>query len=186
VRFTVNRSAYIRAPQRIVYSVLTSYRHLEAWVPDVVQSRLLASEGEIAIVELIAPPYGAEKLVLEMIESPRTAVVFTQVDRLRRDGLFGRFDLTRADDGAGTMLEATLGMKLGLHRVACRRRLRAVLDHTLAALTDRAIRLLTSGLSEVPGQRAKILEVDIAGSEVTLRVGGTTYELVRRSQETLP
>jgi hypothetical protein len=186
VRFTATKSAYIRAPQRILYSVLTSYRHLEAWVPDIVRSRLLAREGEIAVIELIAPPYGAEKLVLEMVETPRTSVVFTQVDRLRRDGLFGRFDLTAADDGAGTMLSAALGMKIGLHRVACRRQLLEVLDRTLGALTDRALRLLTSGLSDVPGQRAKILEIDIAGPEVTLRVGGTTYELVRRSQEPLP
>lgn len=183
MRFTATKTVYIKAPLRVVYSVLTGYRHLEAWVPDIVRSRLLAREGEIAIAELIVPPYGAEKLVLELVESPRTSIVFTQVDRLRLDGVFGRFDLSAADDAAGTMVTAALGMKLGLRQLACRRRLRGILDNTLAALTDRALQLLTSGLSDVPDQRAKILEIDIAGESVTLRMGGTTYELVRRGQE---
>ncbi len=184
MRFTATRTAYIKAPLRVVYSVLTGYRHFEAWVPDIVRSRLLAREGEIAIAELIVPPYGAEKLVLELVELPRSSVVFTQVDRLRRDGVFGRFDLAAADDAAGTMVTATLGMKLGLHRLVCRRRLRGILDQTLAALGDRAQRLLTSGLSDVPGQRAKILEINIAGDSVSVRMGGTTYELVPRGRGT--
>ena len=90
----------------MVYSVLTGYRQYETWVPDVARSRLLAREGEIAIAEFIAPPYGPDKLVLEFIESTPASVVFTQVDRLRKDGVFGRFELASADDDAGTMVQA--------------------------------------------------------------------------------
>jgi hypothetical protein len=185
MRVTATTSAYIKAPERVVYAVLTGYRQFEAWVPDITRSRLFAREGELAIAEFIAPPYGREKLVLEFVETPRDRVVFTQVDRLREDGVFGRFELVEADDGAGTMVKAILGAKVGLlRRLACRKRLRRVLERTMAALTDRAMKLLTSGLSDVPEQHAKLLELDISGKEITLRVGGTTYELVRRKEGT--
>ena len=183
MRLTASTSAYIRAPQRVVYSVLTGYRQYETWVPDVTRSRLFAREGELAVAELIAPPYGREKLVLELIESPPEAVVFTQVDRFRNDVVFGRFDLAAADDETGTKVQAVLGARVAWHRLACRKRLRRVLERTMAALTDRASKLLTSGLSEVRDQRAKLLELEISGEQATLRVGGTTYELVQRGRE---
>jgi hypothetical protein len=183
MRVRATSSTYIRAPQKVVYSVLTDYRHFESWVPDVTRSRLLAREGEIAVAELIAPPYGPEKLVLELVESAPASVLFTQIDRFRKDGVFGRFELGSADDNAGTMVEAVLGAPGGLLRLGCRRRMRRILDRTLAAVADRALKLLTSGLSDVKDQRAKLLEVDISAKEVILRMGETTYELVRRSPE---
>lgn len=182
MRFKASSSAFIRAPQRVVYSVLTGYRQYEMWVPDVTRSRLLAREGELAIAELIAPPYGREKLVLEFVQSPRDRVVFTQVDRYRQDGVFGHFTLAGAEDGSGTMVEVELGVRLGFWRLGCRRRLKQVVESTLEALGDRALKLITSGLAETPDQRAKLLEIEIAGKEVTLRVGGDTYELVRRER----
>jgi len=164
----------------VVYSALTGYRQYESWVPDIVRSRLLAREGELAIAEFLAPPYGNDKLLLEFVESKPDSVVFTQVDRLRQDGVFGRFELTEAQDAAGTLVKALLGANAGALRLRCRKRLRRVLKRTTAALTDRAIKLLTSGLSEVPDQRAKVMEIDIGGNEVTMRVGDQTYDLVRK------
>ena len=77
-------------------------------MPDVTRSRLLAREGELAIAEFVAPPYGHQKLDLEFIQSPRDSVVFTQVDRYREDGIFGRFELAAAVDGSGTMVTTRL------------------------------------------------------------------------------
>ena len=182
MRFIARTSSYIRAPQPVVYSVLTGYRQFEAWVPDITRSRLFAREGELAIAEFIAPPYGLEKLVLEFIESPPDAVVFTQVGRFREDGLFGRFELAPADDEAGTTVSAELGGRIGFLRRPCRRRLRQALDRTLEGLADRAMKLLASGLADVRDQRAKLLELEIRGKEVTLRMGTATYELVRREE----
>ena len=182
MRFTARTSTYIRAPRRVVYSVLTGYRQFESWVPDVTRSRLFAREGELAIAEFIAPPYGQEKLVLEFVESPDRSLVFNEVGRLREDGLFGRFELEPADDDAATRITAELGGRVGLLRRACRRRIRRVLERTTEALADRAMKFLASGLSDVRGQRAKLLELEIAGRRVTLRMGGATYELVRRDE----
>ena len=183
MRFSVSTSTYIKAPQRIVYSALTSYRHFEAWVPDVNRSRLFAREGELAIAEFIAPPYGREKLVLEFIESPRSSVVFTQVDRSREDGVFGSFQLETADDGAGTTVKAMLSANVSPFRLTCRRRLLNVAERTLAGLADRALKLMASGLGDVPDQRAKILEVEFDGELATLRIGAATYDLVRREKD---
>jgi len=183
MRFTASTSAYIKAPQPIVYSVLTGYRQFETWVPDITRSRLFAREGELAIAEFIAPPYGPEKLVLEFVESPSNSVVFTQVDRFRKDGIFGRFELSPADDDAGTTVRALLGARAGVYRLGCRKRLRQALERTMAALADRALKLLASGLADVRDQRAKLLELEITGKEVTLRLGDVTYELVRRGPE---
>lgn len=182
MRSTASVSVHIKAPQQVVYSVLTGYRQFEAWVPDVNRSRLFARESEIAIAEFIAPPYGREKLVLEFIESPRDSVVFTQVDRSREDGVFGRFDLSMAED-AGTNVKATLGLNSSGLRFGCRKRLRQVLERTMGGLADRALKVLTSGLSDAPDQRAKLLELQIRGGEITLQIGGATYDLVRRDRE---
>ncbi len=186
MRFTASTSAYIKAPRRVVFSVLTGYRKFDSWVPDVTRSRLFAREGELAIAEFIAPPYGHEKLVLEFVESPHDSVVFTQVDRFRKDGVFGHFELAAADDDHGTMVQAVLGAKVGLHRLACRKQLRQVLERTMAGLADRALKLLISGLSEVRDQRAKLLQLEISGKDVTLRLGETVYDVARRRQETKP
>jgi hypothetical protein len=186
MRFTASTSAFIRAPQSVVYSALAGYRQYEQWLPNVTRSRLLAREGELVIAELIAPPYGREKLVLEFVQSPQDSLVFTQVDRYRQDGIFGHFELGSADGGAGTLVRATLGARVGPHRLGCSRRLRRVLESTLEALADRALKLLTSGLAEMPDQRAKLLEIRIAGSKVTMQVGGNTYELVRHREDTQP
>jgi len=183
LRFTAKASAYINAPLPVVYSALAGYRQYETWVPDIVRSRLFAREGELAIAEFIAPPYGTGKLVLEFVESAPRSVVFTQVDRFRADGVFGRFTLAAADDGSGTMVKGVLGARVGPHRLGCRKRLRKVLGRTMTALADRALKLQISRLSDVPGQRAKLLELEISGKEVTLRVGDATYELVRRAEE---
>ena len=183
MRFTASTSAYIKAPREVVYSVLTGYRQYETWVPDIVRSRLFAREGELAIAEFLAPPYGSGKLLLEFVETKPESVVFTQVDRLRQDGVFGRFKLTAAKDAAGTMVEGVLGAKVGALRWGCRKRLRQVLQRTMAGLGDRALKLLTSGLSDVPDQRAKVMEIEIARDEVTMRVGTTTYELVRSGDQ---
>ena len=180
MKFTVTASAYVKAPRRVVYSALTGYRQYETWLPDVVSSRLHAREGELAIAEFLSPPYGRDKLLLEFVETKPDSLVFTQVDRLRMDGVFGRFELAEAKDAAGTLVKATLGARASLLRLGCRKRLRRVLRRTTAALNDRAIKLLTSGLSEVPDQRAKVMEIEIGGHQVTMRVGNSTYELVRK------
>ncbi len=57
-----------------------------------------------------------------------------------------------------------------------------MLDRTLEGLADRAMKILASGLSDVRDQRAKLLELEIAGREVTLRMGGVSYRLVRREE----
>jgi hypothetical protein len=183
MRFTAAASCHVKAPERVVYSVLTGYREYQSWVPDVVRSRLFAREGEIAIAEFISPPYGGEKLLLEFVESPRASIVFTQVDRFRRDGIFGRFDLESAHEGEGVVVKGRLGLRGGIRRLGCRRRLRHVLDRTLEALTDRALKLLASGLSEMPRQRVKLLEIETGRERATLRVGLRTYELRRVAEE---
>lgn len=183
MRFTASASCYIRAPKQVVYPVLTGYRKYQTWIPDVVRSRLLAREGEVAIAEFISPPYGHEKLLLEFVESPPTSIQFTQVDRFRKGGFFGRLDLEPAAEGEGAMVHGQLGFQGSWRRMGCRRQLRQVLERTLEALADRSLKLLTSGFIGIHDQRAKLLEVEIGSSAVTMRIGKETYELVRRPGE---
>ena len=166
----VEASAYIRAPNRLVYAVLTEYDAYRDWSPDITDSRVFACEGEISIVELISPPLTKGKLILEFVESPDSWLFFNQVDRLREDGLAGRWDLEPADDGDGVVVKGTLSLKGGLLGFGVRRRLRAVLERTLAALTTRCAVLVAAAPAGEVGERRKILEITrtAAGFELTL------------------
>jgi hypothetical protein len=173
----VEASAYIRAPHRLVYAVLTEYEAYRDWSPDITDSRVFASEGEVSIVELVSPSLSAGKLILEFVESPDSWLLFNQVDRLREDGLAGRWDLEPADDGDGVVVKGTLSLHSGLLRFGLRRRLRDVLERTIAALTTRCSVLAAAGLARGMGQRRKILEITRVGQGYELTVDGARFSL---------
>jgi len=173
----VEASAHIRAPHKLVYAVLTEYDAYRDWSPDVTDSQVFASEGEVSIVELVSPPLAKGKLILEFVESPDSWLFFNQVDRLREDGLAGRWDFEPADDGDGVVVKGTLSSRGSFLRFGVRRQLRAVLERALAALTTRCAVLAAAGLAGGVGERRKILEITRIGEGFELTLDGERFSL---------
>jgi hypothetical protein len=171
----VEASTYIRAPRKLVFAVLTAYDGYRDWNPDITDSRVFASEGEVSIVELIAPALGKGKLILEFVESPASWLIYNQVDRLREDGLSGRWDLTAAD--TGVVVKGTMSSKDSILRFGVRRRLRAVLERTLSALSGRCLLLAAAGITGEVGERKKILEINRREGSVELRLEDESFVL---------
>jgi len=177
---TVQASTYIKVPRPLAFAVLTSYESYRDWVPELLQSRLLAAEGDVAITEFVAPAYSRGKFVLEFVQSHDDWLIFNQVDRYRRNGLSGRCDLEEADGGAGVVVRAALGLSNGVLRFGTRRRLRQVLAHTLDALASRSLRLAAHGAAGSGLGKREIFELDTTGGSLELRFAGKTYNLVRQ------
>lgn len=185
MRYAAAASSWIKAPEPTVYSVLREYRWYEAWLPDVTRSRLLAREGGVAIVELIAPAWGHEKLLLEAVER-QDSIVFTQIDRYRDEGLTGSWHIAPTDRGEGVVVELRLAPRFRPFSLSCRRRLRSVLDRSLAALGDRALRCLADGGPEVSEEKRLLLEIAPRGDHLVVSVGGEVFEFTRSGRRIEP
>ncbi len=180
---TVEASTYFRAPGPLVYSILVGYEAYREWVPDVVESRLFAREGDVAVAQFLSPPYRAGKFVLEFVETPRSGVVFTEIDRYGRSGLTGRWDLEEADGGAGVVVKGVLSLRAGVFRLGSRGPMRRVLERTLTALADRSMRLAASGATGEEGERREVLEIVRGADSVEVRLDGEVFHLVRGARE---
>ncbi|MCP4202725.1 MAG: hypothetical protein GY769_12420 [bacterium] len=179
---TVQASTYIKVPRNLAFAVLTGYESYRDWMPDVLESRLLAAEGDVAITEFVAPAYGPGKFVLEFVGSSDDWLMFNQVDRYRRDGLSGRWDFEGTDAGSGVVVRASLSLKNGLFRIGTRRGLRQVLERTLDALASRSLRLAAHGALGAGLGKRKILELVRGGDSLRIHFDGATYRLVRESE----
>ena len=185
MRYAASASSWIKAPQATVYSILSEYRWYETWLPDVTRSRLLAREGGVSIVELIAPAWGAEKILLEMVESPES-IAFTQIDRYREEGLNGNWRIAPTERGEGVVVHIRLALRYRPFSLRCRRRLRTVLDRTLAALGDRALRSLANGGPDMSADRRLIVEIAQSSDGLVVSLGEDVYDLVKRERRIEP
>ena len=172
-------SAYVRAPREVVYRILTRYDLYSTWIPDITASRLLAREGDVAVAELVCPRYGRGKFVLELIETPATAVAFSRVDHHRVE-LTGGWRLAEAHGGDHVVARAALRIDGRPHEVFLRRAMRDVLERTVEALVERAA-LVEAALEagEVPPGEP-ILDLTHSGESVVVRLRDRVFELDRQ------
>lgn len=179
MRYAATASSWIKAPRSTVLSILCGYREYEAWLPEVTRSRLLAREGGVAVAELIAPVWGSEKILLEMVESP-DSIAFTQIDRYRETGLTGSWRLTPTEKGEGVIVQAALALTHRPFSLRCRKRIRVVLERSLSALGDRALRALAHDASGGPMDKRRILELVRNGDRLVVTLEDRVYELSGR------
>lgn len=163
----------IRAEERVtsapgpVFQAIAEYEGFPAWCPEIRSARVLAREGDVAIVEVRTAAHPERPLVLEVVATPGTSVMFTQVDRNRRRGLSGRFDV--APERAGSSVRGELAFGTLLPNPWRRRRLRSVLADTLRALA----RHCSAETAEAPGlDEVTLLEVVRTTDGIEVRVGG--------------
>ena len=176
-------SAYLRAPLELVYPILTNYDLYSSWVPDITSSRLLAREGDLAIAEFVCPRYGRGKFLLELIETPATAISYSRIDHHRVE-MTGGWRLEETQSGDRVVAHADLRLDGRPHEIFLRRAMRDVLERTLEGLTERVTQIeaaLETG-AVPPGEL--ILDLNHVGEKLVVRLRDRVYELSRsRMQE---
>lgn len=180
---TVEASTYIKVPRRLAFAVLARYESYRDWMPVVLESRLLAAEGDVTIAEFVAPAYSNGKFVLEFVESPDDWLMFNQVDRYRRDGLSGRWDLEEANGGSGVVIRGSLSLRNGIFRFGSRRRMRQILERTLEALASWSLRLAAHGAAGKGFGKRKILELVRTADSLKIDFDGESYDLIRQERK---
>ena len=91
----------------------------------------------------------------------------------------GRWDLSPADDGKGVVVTGALSSKDSMLRFGVRRRLRSVLEGTLAALKTRCLSLAATDDPVSTGERRKILEIRKVDGGLELDLAGESFSLRR-------
>jgi hypothetical protein len=178
----VEGAVEIAASRDEVFELLTDYPRLNEWLPEVESARVLAHEGDVAIVEVTAPGLSAPKLVLELVHSPPGLAHFTRVDQYRGEGTSGTWELSEDD----RKVELLVKLRPGPSFAGARGRKR------LGKGLDAALQAIRHGVEEMspepeideddPGRR-KILEVRRKGDGVIVWHRGRTFELPRREKD---
>jgi hypothetical protein len=165
--------------QAEIYGLLTEYQGLADWVPGITGCRVLAREGDIAVVELVT---GERSLTLELIASPPYDVQFATVDEARRRTVSGGWRSHEDSSGKGVVLEARLRMHTRLFDFRARRRMHDALETALAAARQQVARV-TRQVPSTGVMKRKILEVIRHEDGIQVWIEGNTYELRRTTEE---
>ena len=175
----VESSVRLEAEAGAVFDRLTDYANLTGLLPGVESARVLAREGDVAVLEIRAPELGAPKLVLELVHSPPDSIFFTRVDRYRGEGTSGSLQVSGT--GRETDLQISLHPGADFAGSRARKRLRQSLDTVLEAVR-RALRG-TDLESDRDGGRRKIPEITRRGDSMVVWHRGRVFELQRRTED---
>jgi hypothetical protein len=176
MRWKTSATTTLPLTRNDAYVMLTAYDQYQDWLPEVTHSRVLAREGDIAVVELVSPLLVEGNLVLEVVHTPPDAAIFSQADRYRQRGISGGWQL-RSDDSDqspdSVVLSIEVEIPASIVNPAPRQRARAALNAALATLHARSASL-APGANE---ERRKILEVVRQAGGLQVWLQGETYSL---------
>jgi hypothetical protein len=174
-------SIQLNHPRETVFNALSDYASYQKWMPGVLFSQVLAQEGDIIVAEFVWPLLLEEKVVLEFIHLPPESVIYHQVGQDRRRGLSGRWDLSPAPDGLGTVLAGTIRLRTGLRRAWSNgKKVRSALAQSLEAIARRVLGEGTPNRPEEVVARKKILEVVKRPGGLEVWFAGDVYWLEKR------
>lgn len=163
------------------FSVLADAAGYGEWLPGVLESRILESEGDVAVIEVRAPAYRAAPLVMELVRSPPEEIRFREVGRFGKPDVEGRLELRHVRDG--TEVRCTLTVEAPLFRFGVHRHLHDAAGEALASLARYAATVRSQGRHPAAGEtgaagRRKLFEIFEQGGGLELHVGTEIYPLV--------
>jgi len=184
VRRRLSLSFELPAAPAEVFAGLTSYARLIDWVPGLRSARVLAREGDIAVLELVTDGTAADPcqstpqaqhgraeapagspLVLEIVETMPERLSFTQVDRFRGDGVSGTCELRLAAPDADHDSDRS--------------------SRPTTAL-DLSLSFECTAIEWLGARRAARHRLEAAGESLATRLAGPAAESPGSDQETAP
>lgn len=169
----------LEVPRERAFAVLADEPRYPEWLPGVEEAHVLARDGDVAVVEIRAPRFRAEKVVLELIYSPPAEVRFRQVGAYGRPAIAGRCELRDDDDEGDTRLRVEIRAATPLLALGSRRRLRHAVAAAVAAFAER-IADVAAGKATAPGGKRKILEILERDGGLEIHLRDERFLLVRR------
>jgi ribosome-associated toxin RatA of RatAB toxin-antitoxin module len=177
-------SRTVRATPDEVFAVLADFDGYTDWTPDVVESTVLAREGDIVVAGFRSPFLMQEQYVLEFVQSSQTSIVYSQVGQYGSRGLQGAWHLAKSADG--TLVTGQMTLRTELWKSAANRRRTALV---LRRRLDSLERLLprgagrgaeqATGESRTTGDSEALIEALGQEEEFAVRVAGAKYRLTR-------
>ena len=130
-------SALIKATRNEIFDLLTDYQNYADWTADVIESTVLAQEGDIVVAEFVSPELMTGKYVLEFVHSKPHSIVYKQVDQYASRGLKGSWHLADSPAGEGIIVTGTLNLKTGvLELFSNRKKVHLILQRRLDAMSQ--------------------------------------------------
>jgi ribosome-associated toxin RatA of RatAB toxin-antitoxin module len=130
-------SAFIRASREQVFALLTDYKTYPTWAADVVDSTVLAREGDIVVAEFLSPQLMDEKYVLEFVHSRPISIAFRQVDQFGSRGVRGHWRIEEHPGRGGVAVTGELHLKRSLKQsLRDRRTAELILQRRLDSLRE--------------------------------------------------
>ncbi len=164
----------------LAFAVLTDYEGYREWLSGVAETRILACEGDVVVLEIRVPAFRSEAVVLEVIQSPPLEIRFREVGHYGRPEIAGRCELGEEGEGSRIRIDARIaGPFLAFGR---RRRLRTAFAAALDALRERLAEV-RAGRAGAPGEKRKVLEVRERDGGLEILLHGQRFRLIRLEDE---
>lgn len=172
-------------PEALV-ELLLDYGRYVNWLPDLSQSRTLAQEGDIAVVEFVAQRLTPLPVTFEFVHTEPQKIVFQQVGQLGERGLSGIISINPASVTNRTRLEIEACLQAPLHRFGIRRRLRETLDQVFDSLTAHLESQTTATAQADSESRRLVLQVRRLDGALEIWYQGNLFTSPLKPGETLP
>lgn len=128
-------STFIKAERGKVFEILANYEGYADWTADVVESMVLAQEGDIVVAEFFSPELMEDKYTLELVHSKPASIVYQQVDQYGSRGLSGSWHLTESSGRKGTIVTGEMNLKVGFRkRLSASKNVNLILQRRFDAL----------------------------------------------------
>ena len=145
-------------PETLV-DLLLDYGRYANWLPGLNQSRVLAQEGDIAVVEFEAQGLIPHPVTFEFVHTEAQQIVFQQVGQLGERGLSGTIGISPAPVSNRSRLEIEACLQAPIHRFGVRRQLNETLSQVLESLTAHLKTQASAAAQAATGDRRLILQV---------------------------
>jgi ribosome-associated toxin RatA of RatAB toxin-antitoxin module len=159
----------------LIYEILTDYDHLAEWLPEIVNSRLLAREGDLALAELELGDSEKTRFAMECIHSPEQMVIWRPVEKKIPVTEF-QWSLKPVDNGhCSVSLELDRPLSLGGFTAGGSGLMEP--DQCLDALKNQVSIFLPDAALHEPGSET-ILEIVETATGLVCLLRGKKYRLV--------
>lgn len=155
-----------------IAGLVNNFSLIPSWLPGVTGVEVLASEGDISVVEIKGPRMHGGRLVLECVQTSPGAWVFSEADRYRGRGLSGGLEVT-LDEGRA-VVDVVVNRDGPFFDVFSRRKLRRELQRACSAFVRRAD---DSNRAVDSSVRRKVFEIVRRDGALYVVIDGRSFEL---------
>lgn len=184
MRWSYHHAVTLPLPQSEAFNLMTQYDALPEILEGITWARILTREGDITVLVLRGPLLDGSELVLELVHSPCSSVVFAQADRYRQRGCTGQVRIQPSpEDPECSTLTLDLHIPIGLLSFLARAEASRQAERCLEALRSRAEHTAAVRDQDQEETPRLILQLVKGESSLDVTLHGQTYQLALRPED---